>query len=251
MTRPEPIPPNVDAGLKATTDNKADVLIVTDGDADRLGLGDENGGFIDQLRVFGLLAYYFLEVRGDRGTIVKTLSTTDMLTKLGKIYDVPVIETGVGFKFVAPAMLEHKAMIGGEESGGYAFGDHVPERDGILAGLYILDLMVKLQCKPTQLIDLLFKKVGPHYYDRIDTRFTGDPQARRDRILAANPKTIGGFEVTGLNTEDGFKFNLGENGWLLIRFSGTEPIIRVYTETTSQDRVQAVLNDGLSIAGLK
>ena len=111
--------------------------------------------------------------------------------------------------------------------------------------------VVKLQCKPTQLIDLLFKKVGPHYYDRIDTRFTGDPQARRDRILAANPKTIGGFEVTGLNTEDGFKFNLGENGWLLIRFSGTEPIIRVYTETTSQDRVQAVLNDGLSIAGLK
>ena len=144
MTRPEPIPPNVDAGLKATTDNKADVLIVTDGDADRLGLGDENGGFIDQLRVFGLLAYYFLEVRGDRGTIVKTLSTTDMLTKLGKIYDVPVIETGVGFKFVAPAMLEHKAMIGGEESGGYAFGDHVPERDGILAGLYILDLTLKV-----------------------------------------------------------------------------------------------------------
>ena len=251
MTRPEPIPPNVDAGLKATTEYQADVLIVTDGDADRLGVGDENGEFIDQLRVFGLLVYYFLEVRGDRGTIVKTLSTTDMLTKLGRIYDVPVIETGVGFKYVAPAMLEHEAMIGGEESGGYAFGGHVPERDGILAGIYILDLMVKLQNKPSQLIDLLFDKVGPHFYDRIDTRFTGDPKVRRERILAANPKTIGGFEVTGLNTKDGFKFNLGENGWLLIRFSGTEPIIRVYTETTSQDQVQAILNDGLSIAGIK
>jgi len=251
MTRPEPIPPNVDAGLRATIEHRADVLIVTDGDADRLGVGDENGVFIDQLRVFGLLAYYFLEVRGERGTIVKTLSTTDMLKKLGRTYDVPVVETGVGFKFVAPAMLEHDAMIGGEESGGYAFRNHVPERDGILAGLYILDLMVKLQSKPSQLIDLLFEKIGPHYYDRIDTRFTGDPQARRDKILAADPKTIGGFEVTGLNTKDGFKFSLGENGWLLIRFSGTEPIIRVYTETTSQDQVQAILNDGLSIAGLK
>ena len=95
-----------------------------------------------------------LEVRGERGPIVKTLSTTDMLKKLGKIYDVPVIETGVGFKYVAPAMLEHDAMIGGEESGGYAFHGHVPERDGILAGLYILDMMVKLQGKPSQLIYL-------------------------------------------------------------------------------------------------
>ena len=251
MTRPEPIPPNVDVGLQKTLEVQADVLIITDGDADRLGVGDENGVFIDQLRVFGLLAYYLLEVRGKRGPIVKTLSTTDMLKKLGKIYDVPVIETGVGFKYVAPAMLEHDALIGGEESGGYAFHGHVPERDGILAGLYILDMMVKLQCKPSELINLLFEKVGAHYYDRIDTRFTGDSQARQERILNANPETIGGFKVSDLNTEDGFKFSLGENGWLLIRFSGTEPIIRVYTETTDQDRVAAILEDGLRIAGLK
>jgi phosphomannomutase len=251
MIRPEPIPPNIDVGLKSTLSNNADVLIVTDGDADRLGIGDENGVFIDQLRVYGLLALYLLEVRGARGPIVKTISTTNMLKKLGKLYDVPVVETGVGFKYVAPAMLEHDAMIGGEESGGYAFHGHVPERDGILAGLYILDLMVKLNCKPSQLIDLLFEKVGPHYYDRIDTRFTGDSQARRDQILEANPKTIGGFEVKGIDTSDGFKFDLGDHGWMLIRFSGTEPIIRVYTETTSQSQVQAILDDGLRIAGLK
>ncbi len=251
MIRPEPIPPNVDVGLRETINHKADVLIITDGDADRLGVGDENGVFIDQLRVFGLLAYYLLEVRGERGPIVKTLSTTDMLKKLGKIYDVPVIETGVGFKYVAPAMLEHDALIGGEESGGYAFHGHVPERDGILAGLYILDMMVKLQSKPSQLLDLLFEKVGAHYYDRIDTRFTGDSQARRERILDANPETIGGLKVTNLNTKDGFKFSLGEYGWLLIRFSGTEPIIRVYTETTERDRVQAILEDGLRVAGIK
>lgn len=250
MSRPEPIPPNVDVGLAKTADFNADVLIITDGDADRLGVGDENGVFIDQLRVYGLLAYYLLEVRGERGPIVKTLSTTDMLKKLGEIYQVPVIETGVGFKYVAPAMLEHNALIGGEESGGYAFHGHVPERDGILAGLYILDMMVKLECKPSELIALLFEKVGAHYYDRIDTRFTGDAAARKERILSANPETIGGFDVSGLNTTDGFKFLLGENGWLLIRFSGTEPIIRVYTETTAQERVQAILDDGLRIAGI-
>ncbi len=251
MTRPEPIPPNVDVGLHQTKELNANVLIITDGDADRLGVGDEKGVFVDQLRVYGLLAYYLLEVRGERGPIVKTLSTTDMLKKLGKMYDVPIIETGVGFKYVAPAMIEHDALIGGEESGGYAFHGHVPERDGILAGLFILDMMVKLGKKPSELIDLLFSKVGAHYYDRIDTRFSGDTEARKQQILSANPDTIGGFKVEGLNTKDGFKFSLGEYGWLLIRFSGTEPIIRVYTETTAQDRVAAILDDGLRIAGIK
>jgi phosphomannomutase len=227
------------------------VLIVTDGDADRLGLGDENGVFVDQLRVYGLLAYYLLEVRGMRGPIVKTLSTTGMLNKLGKIYDVPVFETGVGFKFVAPKMLETNAMIGGEESGGYAFQGHVPERDGILAGLYLLDMMVQLDCKPSELLEVLFSKVGAHYYDRIDTRFTGDRAAREQTIIEATPETIGGLKVTNLVTTDGYKYSLEDGGFLLIRFSGTEPIIRVYTETTKQDRVQEILEDGLRVAGIK
>jgi phosphomannomutase len=251
MSRPEPIPPNVDAGLRATVERDADVLIITDGDADRLGLGDERGQFIDQLRVFGLLAYYLLEIRGKRGPIVKTLSTTNMLNKLGKMYGVPVYDTGVGFKFVAPKMVETNAMIGGEESGGYAFADHVPERDGILAGLLVLDMMVQLNAKPSELIGRLFDKVGAHYYDRIDTQFSGDRSFREQTILDAKPATIGGLGVTGLDTTDGFKFNLEDGGWLLIRFSGTEPIIRVYTETTHQDKVQAILKDGLRIAGLK
>lgn len=250
MTRPEPIPPNVDVGLRATTHRNADVLIVTDGDADRVGVGDESGNFIDQLRVYALLAYYMLEVRGERGPIVKTLSTTTMLNKLGSIYDVSVYETGVGFKFVAPKMLQTNAMIGGEESGGYAFRNHVPERDGILAGLYLLDMMVRLNRKPSELLDLLFEKVGPHYYDRIDTRFEGNKEERVRRILSANPDKIGGLAVTDLNTTDGYKFSLEDGGWLLIRFSGTEPIIRVYTETTHKNRVKAILEDGLRIAGL-
>lgn len=251
MSRPEPIPPNVDAGLQATLDNNADVMLVLDGDADRVGVGDENGHFVNQLRVYGLLAYYLLEVRGERGPIVKTLSTTNMLNKLGKIYDIPVYETGVGFKYVAPKMLEVDAMIGGEESGGYAFRGNVPDRDGILGGLYFLDMMVKLKMKPTELLEVLFSKVGAHYYDRIDTIFSGDREERKQRILKANPETIGGLKVSGLDSSDGFKFGLEDGGWLLIRFSGTEPKLRVYCETTQEDRVQAILADGLRIAGIE
>jgi phosphomannomutase len=251
MARPEPIPPNIDAGLRATVKYGADVLIITDGDADRVGIGDEQGRFIDQLRVYALLAYYMLEVRGERGPIVKTLSTTNMLNKLGKLYNIPVYETGVGFKYVAPKVLETKALLGGEESGGYAFRGHVPERDGILAGLYILDMMVRLGKKPSDLLITLFDKVGPHYYDRIDTPFSGDRQSRENDIINANPETIGGFKVVNLDTTDGYKFNLEDGGWLLIRFSGTEPIVRVYCETTSQNRVERILQDGLRVAGIK
>ena len=250
MSRPEPIPPNVDAGLREVVRRKFDVLLINDGDADRFGLGDENGTFINQLQVFGLLAYYLLEVRNFRGPIVKTLSTTSMLKILGKKYSVPVYETGVGFKYVAPKMVETDALIGGEESGGFAFRGNVPERDGILAGLYILDLMVKLDKKPSDLLDLLFSTVGPHYYDRIDQKFSGDRQSKIDLITNSKPTNIAGLKVSEFSDTDGFKFSFEDGGWLLIRFSGTEALIRVYCETTHKDKVQAILDAGLKIAGL-
>jgi len=252
MLRPEPIPPNVDDGLSYVGRLGADVALITDGDADRVGLGDENGHFIDQLRVYGLLGYYFLEVRGERGPIVKTISTTKMLNKLGALYNVPIYETGVGFKYIAPKMKEVDAMLGGEESGGYAFRGHAPDRDGILAGLYLLDMMVQTGKRPSELLDWLFEKVGPHYYDRIDTAFEtarrGEVQAR---VQAARPERIAGLKVTDISTLDGFQFHMEDGGWLLIRFSGTEPIIRVYCETTHADKVQDILQDGLRIAGLR
>ena len=257
MSRPEPIPPNVDAGLAVGKKLGADCVCIMDGDADRCGFGDEHGEFIDQLRVFGLLAYYLLEIRGQRGTIVKTLSTTSMLDKLGKLYGVPVVNTGVGFKYVAPAMMEHDAMIGGEESGGYAFRGHVPERDGIIANLYLLDMMVRTGKKPTQLLRALFDKVGEHFYGRIDTRLTDNEmkmaaQARLNDLKANGIAglTLGGKKVTELVTIDGYKFVMEDGGWLLIRFSGTEPLIRVYTETTDESAVDAILADGKRVAGI-
>lgn len=251
MKRPEPIPPNVDAGLKKTVEIGADVLLITDGDADRCGLGDENGVFLNQLQVMGLLTLYLLEIRKERGAIVKTLSTTTMLNKLAKKYDVPIYETGVGFKYVAPKFTETNAIIGGEESGGYAFRGNVPERDGILANLYFLDFMVKTGKKPSELLQWLFEIVGPHYYERVDTAFKGDAAAKKERILANQPNTLGGIKVTGLDTTDGFKFNMEDGGWMLIRFSGTEPIIRVYTETTHPEAVKGILDDGLKVAGIE
>ena len=253
LERPEPIPPNVDLALEKTVDLGADVCLIMDGDADRMGIGDENGTFINQLQVYGLLAYYLLEVRGKRKPIVKTVSTTSMLEKLGEMYDVPVYRTGVGFKYVGPKMMETNAMIGGEESGGYAFGESIPERDGILGNLYFLDLMVQTGKSPSQLIDHLYDKLGAsYYYDRVDTRFPDEkrPEAKA-RLDAAEPQMLAGLKVTEIVTLDGYKYELEDGGWLLIRFSGTEPVIRVYCETTDEEKVQPLLNEGLELAGLR
>jgi phosphomannomutase len=253
MKRPEPIPPNVDPALERTRELGVDVCLIMDGDADRMGIGDENGQFINQLQVYGLMAYYFLEIQGKRQPIVKTISTTSMLEKLGEMYGVPVYRTGVGFKYVGPKMMETGAMIGGEESGGYAFGESIPERDGILGNLYFLDLMVQTGRSPSELLAHLYDKLGAsYYYDRIDTRFPAEkrPQAQR-RLDAAQPETLAGLAVTDIVTIDGYKYELEDSGWLLIRFSGTEPVIRVYCETTNKSKVQPLLDEGLRLAGLK
>ena len=252
MNNPEPIPPNVNGLMELVKREKADLGIATDGDADRVGGSTEKGVFIHQLQMYALLTLYLLEVRGFRGPIVKTLNTTSMLDLLGKRFNVPVYETGVGFKYVAPKILETNALIGGEESGGYAFRGHIPERDGIVAGLFLMDAVVQTGKTPSQLLEHLFELVGPHYYERIDTDF---PEERRGeitaRLQAANPSDIAGFKVTGINTIDGFKYLLDDGGWMCIRFSGTEPIMRFYVETTQDAKRLDILEAGLKLAGLK
>jgi len=177
-----------------------------------------------------------------------------MLDKLGEIYGVPVYHTGVGFKYVAPKMLEVDAIIGGEESGGYAFQGNIPERDGILAPLFFLDFMVQTGKRPSQLLEHLYDVVGARYfYDRIDHYFSPEEgESVRRRVGEARPKFLAGLKVTTINTTDGHKYNLEDGGWLLIRFSGTEPgLIRVYCETTHEDKVKALLEEGMRLAGLE
>jgi phosphomannomutase len=254
MRQPEPIPPNVDALLKEVVDVGADVGIANDGDADRIGLSDEKGNFVTQLQVGGLLALYLLEIRNQRGPIVKTLSSTVMINRLARKFGLDVFDTAVGPKYVGQKVIETNAMLGATESGGFIF-QGLPERDGILAALYILDLMVHTGKKPSQLLDWLYDTVGAQYhYNRIDTRF--DPEQRGDiwlRVQNADPTSIRGLTVTGRDTIDprGFKFHLADGGWLLVRFSGTEPIVRVYCETTDEALVRPLLDAGLELAGLK
>ena len=249
--RPEPIVPNLDKLSAVVKEQKASVGLATDGDADRMGIVDEKGNFINQLQVFALLCLYLLEVRGERGAIIKTLTTTSMAYRLGELFNVPVYETAVGFKFVAPLMMKENALIGGEESGGYGFRGHVAERDGILANLYFLDLMVRTGKTPSELIDYLYSKVGPHYYKRVDIRFPEkDRQSIVDRVENNTAKNIDKVKVAKIDTTDGFRFILADNTWLLIRFSGTEPLLRIYTETDSPERADRILKLGREMAGV-
>ncbi|RLC85670.1 MAG: phosphoglucomutase/phosphomannomutase family protein [Chloroflexi bacterium] len=251
MRQPEPIPPNVDALLKEVVAEGADVGIANDGDADRIGMADEKGNFVTQLQVGGLLALYLLEMRGQRGPIVKTLSSTVMINRLGQKFGLDVFDTGIGPKHVGKKFIETDAMLGATESGGFILPG-LPERDGILAALYILDMMARAGKRPGQLLEWLYETVGArYYYRRIDTRFpTERREAVQQRVRDAAPSTIGGLAVTGLDTLDGFKFNLADGGWLLVRFSHTEPILRVYCETTDESRVELLLDEGLELAGL-
>jgi alpha-D-glucose phosphate-specific phosphoglucomutase len=248
---PEPIAVNLQKLSDVVKQQKASVGIANDGDADRIGIVDEKGNFINQLQVFALLVLYFLEVRGERGAIIKTLSDTMMIDRLGKLFDVPVYETPVGFKYVAPLMIEKNALIGGEESGGYGFRGHVPERDGILAGLYFLDFMIKTGKTPSQLLAYLFSKVGPHYYDRIDVHFAEDQRQKyTDKLAGSQVKSIGGKDVAKVDTRDGFRYILSDDSWLLIRFSGTEPLIRIYAESSTTKQVQKLLDNGKKLLGI-
>jgi phosphomannomutase len=250
MAQPEPIAQNLRGLTAAVREHTADVGIATDGDADRLGLMDEHGTFITQLQTISLLALYLLEVQGKRAPIVKSITTSSMLFRLGELYKVPVFETSVGFKYIGPIMIRENAMLGGEESGGYGFAGHIPERDGILSGLYILSMMVKLKKKPSQLIDYLYSKTGPHHYDRIDITF--DPARRESimkRIAESSPTQLGGSKVAGIDTFDGRRFRLADGSWSLIRFSGTEPLLRIYCETSSPERVKQLLAETRGLTG--
>jgi phosphomannomutase len=237
----------------AVRDSDAVVGIATDGDGDRLGVVDGSGEFVDQLRTIALLAFYFLEHRNLRRPLVKTLTTSSMLERLGKIYDVHVEEVGVGMKYVAPAMTELDAIMGGEESGGYVFAPHMPERDGVVAGLYFLDLMVREGKTPAELVTMLFQKLGREYhYGRRDFRFSAEARSAIEaQVRMWVPDSIDGAAVQRRNDSDGFKYYLDDESWLLIRFSGTEPLLRVYTETTTVDRVGELLAIGARAAGVE
>ena len=250
MAQPEPIAPNLTELLVRVPESGASVGIALDGDADRVGIIDETGKFVTTLDVFSLLALYLLEAKGWRGSLIKGVTASQALNKMGGLYGVDVHEVQVGFKHMGPRMEELNALMAGEESGGFAFRGHVPERDGILSGLYVLEYMAKTGKSVSELLANLFEIVGPHFYHRRDIEFDA---ADRERITRQvnNPALdrLGGFPVLASDSIDGRRLRF-DDGWLAVRFSGTEPLLRIYAEAGSPERVTGLLDAAAEYLGV-
>lgn len=249
--QPEPIAQNLKSLSRGVKIKGANVGLATDGDADRLGIADEKGNILTTLQIFALLAFYLLEMKGERGVIVRSITSTSMIDRLGDVYDVPVLETPVGFKYIGPMMIEKKALMGGEESGGFGFRGHIPERDGILSALYILDFMTQSKKSLSQLLKDLYDMVGPHHYKRVDMHLPQELKGHIiDRLSSQPPALLSGSRISRSDTSDGFKYYLEDGSWLVIRFSGTEPLVRIYAESRSMEQVEGLLSAGRELVGL-
>jgi len=253
---PEPIRPHVDQALSILAGGGYDLGLLLDGDADRAGAADERGTFLHQLEVTGLLMYYLAEHRGLREPVVVSVNNTSTAANLGRHYGIETHEVPVGFKFIGPEMIETGAMLGAEESGGYGFGMHLPERDGIYADLMLLDLFLREKARGhwpvSRAVELFHELAGPSFYRRIDVHFDRPTyDAVKARVLVEvrdqPPAELAGEPVVRtqvLSTNDGFKWFLADGSWLLVRASGTEPLVRVYTEASSP-----ALRDELVLTG--
>ena len=253
---PEPIRPNIDEALRRIVEEGHELGLLLDGDADRAGAADERGTFIHQLEVTGLLLYYLAEHRELRQPVVVSVNNTSMAARLGKHFGIEVYESPVGYKFIGPKMIETGAMMGAEESGGYGFGMHLPERDGIYADLLLLDLFLREKARgvwpASRIVEQFHELAGPSYYTRVDVHVdrSGYTETKRrliEGLVATPPSSLAGQPVTRtqqLTTNDGFKFFVDDGSWLLIRTSGTEPLVRVYTEATSTDARDDLIGAG-------
>ncbi len=247
---PEPIMKYLGATASAIASGAGDVGLITDGDADRLGAMDGRGQFVDPHKIMALCLKYLAEKKEQRGAVVKTVSTTQMLNRQAALYDIPLIETPVGFNHIADHMLKSDVLIGGEESGGISIRGHIPEGDGILMGLLLLEVMAAYGSSLYDLVEDLLKEVGPVVYARTDLRLS-QPVAKRDmvrRLSEDAPRVIGGLNVVDVQTRDGVKYLLADDSWLLIRPSGTEPVLRVYAEARDEEGKQALLAFGEEVA---
>jgi len=247
---PEPIRQNLGALAGAIGAGMGNFGIATDGDADRIGAMDERSNFVDPHKIMSLALRYLVEKRGLTGSVVKTVSTTRMIDRLAKKYGLAVHETPVGFNHIADYMMKENVLIGGEESGGIGFAGHIPEGDGILMGLLIIEMVSEAHSTLYEMVEDLQKEVGPVFYDRLDLRLKYPIAKEKMVSLLVNqpPLTLGGENLSEVSTLDGVKYLFADDSWLLIRPSGTEPVLRVYAEGRSEQMVKELLNYGKSIA---
>jgi len=247
---PEPIARHLGLLMSTIQAGHWGVGLATDGDADRIGAVDAHGDFVDPHRIFALVLRYLLEKRGWRGRVVRTVSTTRMLDRLAARHNIELVETPVGFNHIADEMLKDDVLMGGEESGGMSIKGHIPEGDGILMGLLLLEVIADSGLPLHELVAELLADVGPAQYARKDLNLT-HPVAKKDMVRSlvdGAPKAISGISLEDVQTTDGVKYYLEDGSWLLIRPSGTEPVLRVYAEAPSDERVKALLAFGEEVA---
>jgi alpha-D-glucose phosphate-specific phosphoglucomutase len=247
---PEPIERNLGPLAGAIMAGHGQLGIGTDGDGDRMGAMDGRGQFVDPHRVLALGAKYLVEHRGWKGKIVKTVSTTSMLNRVAAKYDLELVETPVGFNHIADQMLNDNVLIGGEESGGISIKGHIPEGDGVLTGLLLVE-MVAATGKPLErLVSELLEEFGPSHYARDDLRLARPISKPRmvEALRDHAPSSIDGLNVKSVDDVDGVKYVMEDDSWLLIRPSGTEPVLRVYAEARKPEMVQVLLEHGRSVA---
>lgn len=240
---PEPIERNLEPLRGAIADRKCQMGLATDGDADRIGAMDHQGRFVDSHRIFALLLRHLVVNRGLRGKVVKAFSSTQMIDRLCQKYDLPLEIVPVGFKHVTQRMLDEDVLLGGEESGGFGMRGHLPERDGVLNGLLLVKMCEEGRCSLAQLVDELLADVGPHWFDRSDlTLSEAEKASTRVRLRDTPPTSLGGQVVERVEETDGHKFFFAHEEWAMIRQSGTEPVVRLYAEAQTPQRVQAYIS---------
>jgi len=246
---PEPIPPHTEALQRVVVERGADVGLVVDGDADRIGACKASGEFVSPHQVFAMLLLHFLEHRNGSGIVVKTISSTTLVEKIARKHGLELIEVPIGFKHVCELLRTRDVLIGGEESGGIGFKGYIPERDGTLCGLLLLELMATTGKRLDEIMTELDEEFGTFRYRRVDVEF---PLERKDdllRHLAEQPaKALHGSPVVEVKTYDGVKFIAENDDWLLVRPSGTEPVLRIYAEAKSFEVVDELLAQGEQMA---
>jgi phosphomannomutase len=234
---PEPIPENLAASMNVMGGGDYDLCICNDGDADRVGILDEHGEFVSPHKLLSLLTLYLVREKKMKGEVVKTFSTTRLIERVAKALGVTLHETPIGFKYVADLMLSRDVLLGGEESGGIGFGNFMPERDGVLSGLMVAECVAHYGKRLSQIITDMEGEFGALHYDRRDVYAPAD---KCTKLIDRAPELYPG--VKSKETTDGTKLNFDDGSWILFRKSGTEPLIRIYAESPSRERVREMLD---------
>jgi phosphomannomutase len=245
---PEPIEKNYVKSQAYLKKHPHDICLVTDGDADRVGGMDGHGKYLSTHQIICLLLHHYIVNRKQTGRVVKALTTTSMVDKMCAFYGLPLVETGVGFKYVCAEMLKGGVLLGAEESGGIGFPNHIPERDGIAAGLMLLELLATEKISVNKMLAKLEKQFGPHCYGRIDTHFPLEKRGALMEFLKNNPpEKLLRSPLKEAKTFDGVKYVAEDSSWLMLRGSGTEPVLRIYAEAKSDADAQKLLQLGVAL----